>query len=315
MIIASPMKDERAITVAKKLIKDVITVYGCPEIISSDQGSQFTSDLFENLAEMFGINQLFTTAYRAQANGQVEKANSSILKLLRGYANTEGNDWDNLISLLTFTYNTSINISTIETPFFLTHGYDATLPMDVALQIRRGVTSSDLSNFKELVATKLEVARAQVVDSIKQAQRVQKEQYDNRPRRKENDFTLGELVLAYLDAQRDGNKLRRAWLGPFRIIDVKRPNVTIRGLTEQDMTTIHMDKIKHYYESSVLPLRMKGYRERLEGKDQEPAEERPTATSTTPVMMTTPTKTTTPAHAQRRSVRIAQKPRIHYYDS
>jgi cleavage and polyadenylation specificity factor subunit 1 len=47
--------------------------FGCPETITTDQGSQFESQLFHSLAKLFGIQLSRTTPYHPAANGLVER--------------------------------------------------------------------------------------------------------------------------------------------------------------------------------------------------------------------------------------------------
>ena len=62
-------------------------------------------------------------------------------------------------------------------------------------------------------------------------------------------------MLREVKKPRDENKLKRQYDGPYRVVQVKRPNVTIRGLVEQDVVELHMDKIRIYREPYVLPWR------------------------------------------------------------
>ncbi|XP_057334371.1 uncharacterized protein LOC130673399 [Microplitis mediator] len=47
--------------------------YGVPTRITSDQGGQFRSSLFQSLSKLFGITHLLTTPYHPQSNGLVER--------------------------------------------------------------------------------------------------------------------------------------------------------------------------------------------------------------------------------------------------
>uniref|UniRef100_A0A914DPA9 Uncharacterized protein n=1 Tax=Acrobeloides nanus TaxID=290746 RepID=A0A914DPA9_9BILA len=67
--------------------------------------------------------------------------------------------------------------------------------MDLALNIRTGPLASDLSTFKSIVATKLELARTKVIEAVREAQAVQKRQYDQ-DEKKTN--TRLEILFCYL---------------------------------------------------------------------------------------------------------------------
>ncbi len=82
-------------TTADKVIDcldDTFSRYGLPMTLKSDNGPQFVSQEFKSFCNENGITHCRTTARWAQANGEVERQNESILKRLR-IAQAEGKDW------------------------------------------------------------------------------------------------------------------------------------------------------------------------------------------------------------------------------
>ena len=75
---AIPLPDITAETVARALLSGWITRFGCPQIITTDQGRQFESRLFHSLASMCGIHLSRTTAFHPAANGLVERMHRSL---------------------------------------------------------------------------------------------------------------------------------------------------------------------------------------------------------------------------------------------
>ena len=49
--------------------------FGIPQTITTDQGTMFTSEEFEDFAASMGIKLLNSSLYYAQANGQAEASN------------------------------------------------------------------------------------------------------------------------------------------------------------------------------------------------------------------------------------------------
>lgn len=47
--------------------------FGCPAILTADQGRQFESDLINKSMQPTGIPRIRTTAYHPQANGMIER--------------------------------------------------------------------------------------------------------------------------------------------------------------------------------------------------------------------------------------------------
>lgn len=82
-------------TTATKVIdslENIFSRHGLPATLKSDNGPQFKSDEFRSFCEENGIRHLKTTPKWAQANGEVERQNASIMKRIR-IAQSEGLDW------------------------------------------------------------------------------------------------------------------------------------------------------------------------------------------------------------------------------
>lgn len=70
---AIPMFDMSTASCAQALIQGWLSRFGVPSIITSDRGTQFTSELWDNVTRHLGISLHRTTAYHPQANGLVER--------------------------------------------------------------------------------------------------------------------------------------------------------------------------------------------------------------------------------------------------
>nr|XP_012234637.1 PREDICTED: uncharacterized protein LOC105679285 [Linepithema humile] len=67
------MSDITAETMARLLFENWITRFGAPARITTDQGQQFESELFKQLARLTGSQHIRTTAYHPAANGMIER--------------------------------------------------------------------------------------------------------------------------------------------------------------------------------------------------------------------------------------------------
>jgi transposase InsO family protein len=70
---AFSLSDFSAAACAQALIFSWISCFDVPDLITSDRGLQFTSNIWSQLSEMINITNYQTTAYHPEANGIVER--------------------------------------------------------------------------------------------------------------------------------------------------------------------------------------------------------------------------------------------------
>jgi transposase InsO family protein len=80
---AIPLSDTSAAACAKALIFSWISCFGVPKTITSDRGTQFTSNIWSKLYEMLHISHHQTTAYHPESNGAVERLHRRLKDALR----------------------------------------------------------------------------------------------------------------------------------------------------------------------------------------------------------------------------------------
>jgi hypothetical protein len=80
---AIPMKSVTSKDVINFIKEHVIHRFGIPQTMTTDGGSVFISEEFRKLAADMGIKLIRSSPYYAQANGQAEASNQSLIKLIK----------------------------------------------------------------------------------------------------------------------------------------------------------------------------------------------------------------------------------------
>lgn len=125
-----PLRNIIAKNVVKALVK-FFTQVGLPKEVQSDQGSNFTSGLFEKVMKSLGIKQYRSTAYHPQSQGAVEKFHHTLKTMIRGYCLDTGSEWDDGIGLLLFAVRDGVQESLGYSPFQLIYGHKIRGPLKV----------------------------------------------------------------------------------------------------------------------------------------------------------------------------------------
>ncbi|CAK9814075.1 Transposon Ty3-G Gag-Pol polyprotein [Anthophora plagiata] len=92
-----PIVDMEASTVATAFLATWIARFGVPLRITSDQGRQFESQLFDSLCKLLGIKHLRTTAYHPQANGLVERLHRQLKAAIKCHDNS---NWIDILPIV-----------------------------------------------------------------------------------------------------------------------------------------------------------------------------------------------------------------------
>ncbi|XP_065923785.1 uncharacterized protein [Magallana gigas] len=127
----------------------------------TDQGTNFTSELFTKMCKMLKIHKTRTTPFRASANGQVERFNRTLMDAVRCYVSKTPREWDVYIPQIAEALRSSVNRSTGYTPNMLMLGRETTQPVDLVFPGQREEQPQDeyLANLTNSITTAHETAR------------------------------------------------------------------------------------------------------------------------------------------------------------
>ena len=104
---------------------------GIPEVVLTDMGTQFTSEVMREVGRLLTIKQLTTTPYHPICNGLVERFNATLKKMLRRMCAERPEDWDRFLPALLFPYREAPQESLGFTPFELMYARSVRGPLSI----------------------------------------------------------------------------------------------------------------------------------------------------------------------------------------
>lgn len=122
---AVPLKDIEARTVARAFFDNWISRFGAPKILTTDQGAQFESKLFDALLSLIGCHRIRTTAYHPAANGLVERWHRTLKAALM--CHTE-RDWSRSLSTVLLGLRNQVRLDTNASPSEYVYGTTMRIP-------------------------------------------------------------------------------------------------------------------------------------------------------------------------------------------
>ena len=240
-VVAVPIKDATAATVAEAMYKHWITIYGVPEEIISDEGGEFNAkEVYEKLYDVFQIRKLTTTSYHQQTNGQCERFNRTMSGMLAKYTKDGQRNWDIYLPTCVLEYNNTIHSITKESPHFMVFSQESRLPIDLVFK------KDEIDEMNPSIAERT----AKALKRIKENQHYNKEKYDKR--RTNETFKRGDFVLWRQEprtnvALEEHAKLISPWYGPVTIFkDLGKNKYMIIDDYATAAKTINVENLKKY---------------------------------------------------------------------
>lgn len=243
---AIPLPDQKADTVAKAFITQIIARHGVPKQLLTDQGRNFVSSLFQNVCKFLRIEKLQTTPYHPETNGMIERSHRVFNDTIAFYVNKTQQDWDEWVPYALMAYRFNIHTSTGFSPFFALYGRDPVFPFDEVLKPQSVRYDADQNYTSELIS-RLHNVFHKIKENLQRAKEVQSVQYNKRT--KASSYQLGDLVYLHDPSTKVGlpKKLTKPWIGPYRIIEVKGPvTYKIRELNKRKDLVVHVNRLKPY---------------------------------------------------------------------
>ena len=128
---AEPLANIRDKDSIKFVWKNIITRFRIPKTIISDNGMQFTSKPFMKYCLELGIRNVYSSPAYSQSNGQAEASNKTVLDGIKKRLEDAKGKWVEELPNVLWTFRTTPQRSTGETPFSLAYGSEAVILLEI----------------------------------------------------------------------------------------------------------------------------------------------------------------------------------------
>ncbi|KAM9328400.1 uncharacterized protein lrguk [Pholidichthys leucotaenia] len=102
-----------------------------PHMLHSDQGQNFESEVFQGMCAQFGMEKTHTTPFQPQSDGQVERFNATLQKILATTAERCHWDWDLMIPCALMADRATKHSTTAFSPNFMMFVHEVSEPIDL----------------------------------------------------------------------------------------------------------------------------------------------------------------------------------------
>jgi len=235
-----PLRRATAAAVHRAFLDHWVTIFGPPRVIQTDNGVQFTSNIFRELTKLMHATNHYTIRYHPQANGMVERTNRVVKSALTALVNNRPRVWHQFVPELRLQINSAIHRTTGEQPLYLLTGRHANFPI--------GLTNEAIFDENAKLQERLQEARRVAVGASKETRQTYGKYYD---RGKKVEFQPGEgsLVWYFEHRHRMGGlpPLTGKWRGPARVLKRLGPvSFEIQDVATEVQMKAHLNHLKRY---------------------------------------------------------------------
>jgi hypothetical protein len=212
-----PLKRIDAETVAIKTFKYWIAIFGAPQVIHTDRGSNFESELFREQCALMGIHKTRTSPYYPQSDGLVERLFRTIKPLLSSTVRSRAISWCEALPFVEMGLRCSVQATTGFSPFEILFGKSMRLPL--CWQNTPSVSNKELrttSQYIQDLQQKLKRTKETVMEHVKIAVNKQAERYNYK--KINTELQVGDSVLVKVEGQVPAKFPKIKFCGPYQVL-------------------------------------------------------------------------------------------------
>jgi hypothetical protein len=241
-VVLRALKNSRAETVAAALW-DIFSLIGIPQILQSDNGSEFVNDVMRTLIKLNGVEHRFISAYNPRADGKVERAIGSVTMIIKKLLNGTSMHWNLFVNFAQLSFNNKISDLTGSSPFSLMFGRELNPIKDYTQGEMPEII--DLADWQEHQKKILSLIFPAVSERIKSKKdKLAKEMDSHRKLLLPDAFPAGSTVMLK-DTDRK-NMFEPKYVGPYYIARRARNGAYVLKDGEGDLLDRHVpaDQLK-----------------------------------------------------------------------
>uniref|UniRef100_A0A2N9IR83 Integrase catalytic domain-containing protein n=1 Tax=Fagus sylvatica TaxID=28930 RepID=A0A2N9IR83_FAGSY len=206
---AIPLRKATGAAMANFIREHIITRFGIPHKIISDNGTPFINKNVREVLEHYRIKHRRSTPYYPQGNGQVEAINRMLLRILSKMVFDYGKGWSSHMADTLWAYRGSTKTATGFTPFSLIYGIDAISPTKLLVPSPRILHGMDLEADADICA-EARVADLESLEEARELAQVRSLRYHQKlasayeKTLQTRIFAKGQMILRTVDHVRRG---------------------------------------------------------------------------------------------------------------
>lgn len=206
-----PLKKFTSINIQHYLEQNIFHTYGVPEVIVSDNGSQFKANDLNAFFTKYGIKHTYTAYYSPQTNAS-ERVNRSLIAGIRAYLKKDHQRWDEQLSAINCALRNSFHQAINISPYPAVFGFDMVTHAS-SYELLRKLGLLEEPSAKISRDDHLQLIRKKLGKSIKEAFDRNRTQYNLRA--KPQTFSVNQEVFRRNFAQSNMAKNFSAKLSPI----------------------------------------------------------------------------------------------------
>ena len=130
-------KNHTARTTAWVLYNNYFSVFGFPQCLMSDKGTEFCGKVIAAMCSLLGVEKICTTPYHPQTNGSAERVHQTLQRMIGKLDPEKRRKWPGHIGSIIIAYNSTRSLVTGYSPYYLMFGRRPWLPIDLLFPMCR----------------------------------------------------------------------------------------------------------------------------------------------------------------------------------